>query len=236
MSSEIAVQNIGSQRMVVPHGEMHNVPRVSPILCTPVLEYAAPKIKLSSKSFHPIQKEYGHIVFWTTFKMVGRYMMPMNSWKVYINRENEGEVICPNCGKTKIINVSNHRISQKPIRVKCQCSHSFNIVLEYRRYHRKTVNIPGKLFQRQSTTPVDDVMITSISVVGVGFEIKSAMGVKVDEVYDIVFTLDDDLDSMVREEVMIKRIEGTFVGAEFTDQDKYHHELDFYLTTQIFSP
>ena len=162
-------------------------------------------------------------------------MVPMNPWKVYINRENEGEVICPNCGKTKTINVANHRLSQKPIRVKCQCGHSFSIVLEYRRYHRKTVSIAGKIFPRFSNTPLDDVMVTSISVVGVGFEVKSTLNVKIDDVYEIVFTLDDDFESVFREEIAIKRIEGTFIGAEFLDQDKYHHELDFYLSALVFS-
>ena len=159
----------------------------------------------------------------------------MTPWKVYINRENDGEVICPNCGKTKTINVSNHRLSQKPIRVKCQCGHSFSIVLEYRRYHRKTVSIPGKIFLRLASTPLDEVTVTSISVVGVGFEIKSTLNIKLEDVYEIAFTLDDDDASLVREEIVIKRIEGTFIGAEFLDQDKYHHELDFYLSPQVFS-
>jgi hypothetical protein len=160
----------------------------------------------------------------------------MNPWKVYVNRDNEGEVVCPSCRKTKIINVANHRLSQKPIRVKCQCGYSFSITLEYRRYLRKQVNIPGKLFRRQSSTPLEDVVVTSLSVVGVGFEVKSALGIQIEDVYEIVFTLDDDFDSMVREEIVVKRIVDNYIGAEFADQDKYHHDLDFYLSAQLFAP
>jgi hypothetical protein len=160
----------------------------------------------------------------------------MSPRKVYINRDSEGEVVCPNCRKAKTINVANQRITQKPIRVKCQCGHSFSIVLEYRRYHRKTVNFPGKIFSRQSGNPLDDILVTSLSVVGIGFEIKSPLGLRLEDAYDIMFTLDDDFASAVREEVIIKRIEGNYIGAEFADQDKYHFELDFYLTSHLFAP
>jgi hypothetical protein len=97
------------------------------------------------------------------------------------------------------------------------------------------VSMPGKIFLRQSGTPTEDIVITSLSVVGVGFEIKTIREIKAEDVYDIAFTLDDDLDTTVREEIVVKRVDGNYIRAEFADQEKYHYELDFYLTPQLFA-
>jgi uncharacterized Zn-finger protein len=156
--------------------------------------------------------------------------------KVYINDEQEGEIICPRCKKKKTINVSNRRIPQKPIKIKCYCGHTFNIELEYRKHHRKIVNIPGKIFQRYSNKEIDDVIVISLSVTGLGFETRSLSDIKINDLLEIEFTLDDDFDSIVREEIVVKRVEGNFIGAEFFDQDKYHYELDFYIMPQLSIP
>jgi hypothetical protein len=152
--------------------------------------------------------------------------------KIFVNSANEGDIVCPKCEKTKTIHLSNDRVITKPIRVKCNCGYSFSIVLEYRNYHRKIVNIPGKLFHLQ-TRAETDIVVTSVSVVGVGFELKSAFSLRVNDVHQIVFTLDDSTDSTIREEVIIRRINGKNIGAEFFDQEKYNFELDFYIMSQF---
>jgi hypothetical protein len=164
----------------------------------------------------------------------------MNTKKIYINTDNEGQIVCPSCHKAKTINVANYRNPLKPIRVKCQCGHNFSITLEYRKANRKTVNIPGKLFHKQSSRHIADVVVTSLSIAGVGFELKSHIGIKVvikpDDLYEIAFTLDDNFDSAIREEIVVRRVEGNRIGAEFADQEKYHYELDFYLSAEFPVP
>ena len=164
----------------------------------------------------------------------------MNTKKIYINPDNEGQIVCPSCKKTKLINVANYRNPEKPIRVKCQCGHNFTITLEYRKCHRKTVNIPGKLFQRQSSRHIAEITVTSLSIAGVGFELKSHIGIKAiikpEDLYEIAFTLDDNFDSAIREEIVVKRVDGNRIGAEFADQEKYHYELDFYLSSEFHVP
>jgi hypothetical protein len=120
--------------------------------------------------------------------------------------------------------------------VKCNCGYSFTIVLEYRKYYRKTVNIPGKLVHIQTGEDIAEIVVTSISVVGVGFELKSTGSVTANGVYYIVFTLDDSLESMIREAIVVKRVNGNIIGAEFCDQEKYNYELDFYIMSQLSVP
>ena len=156
--------------------------------------------------------------------------------KIYVNNANEGEIVCPKCEKTKTIHLSNDRIPQKPIRVKCNCGYSFSIVLEYRKYYRKTVSIPGKLVHIQTGEDIAKIVVTSLSVVGVGFEVKSTGSVTANGVYYIVFTLDDSLESAIREAIVVKRVSGSNIGAEFCDQEKYNYELDFYIMSQLSLP
>ena len=146
-----------------------------------------------------------------------------------MNSENEGEITCPNCEKKKIINVASYRIVKKPIKVKCYCGYNFSVVLEHRRYHRRNVTIPGKLFQIQSKKEFDDILIKSISVTGIGFEIKSLRNIKVGDTFEIAFTLNDNFNSAVREQIVVKRVQGNVIGAEFLDKDKYNYALDFYV-------
>jgi hypothetical protein len=51
-----------------------------------------------------------------------------------------------------------------------------------------------------------------------------------------VFTLDDNLDSTIREQIVVKRVNGRNIGAEFSDQEKYNYELDFYIMSQLSLP
>jgi hypothetical protein len=157
----------------------------------------------------------------------------MEPIKVYMDSENEGEIICPNCENKKIISVANNRIATKPIKVKCRCGYSFSIVLEHRRYQRRNATIPGKLFHADSKKEVDDILIKSISVTGIGFETKSIRGIKVGDTFEIAFLLKESFDSAVRESIVVKRVQGNFIGAEFSDQDKYNYELDFYVMPQL---
>jgi hypothetical protein len=142
-----------------------------------------------------------------------------------MDSENEGEITCPN-----------YHIAKKPIKVKCRCGYNFSIILEHRRYHRRSVTIPGKLFQISSKKEVDDILIKSLSVTGIGFEMKSLPAMKVGDSFEIVFTLDDNFESSVREQITIKRVKGNFVGAEFLDKDSYNYELDFYVMQQFAMP
>jgi hypothetical protein len=156
--------------------------------------------------------------------------------KVLINPDNEGEIICPVCGKARTVNVSSHRIPQKPVKVKCACGATFNILLEYRKYHRKKVKFQGKLMDAVSRAVLHEITVTSLSVTGIGFEIHVPYTFAVNDSFAVEFTLDDDLDSVVQEDIIVRRINGNFIGAEFSDQDKYNFELDFYITAHASLP
>jgi len=83
---------------------------------------------------------------------------------------------------------------------------------------------------------MDNILIKSISVTGIGFETKSLRGIKVGDAFEIAFLLKDSFDSAVRESIVVRRVQGSFIGAEFLEKDKYNYELDFYVMPELSIP
>lgn len=52
----------------------------------------------------------------------------------------------------------------------------------------------------------------------------------VGEIYEISFSLDDQYESDIKEEIRIKYVKNREIGAEFTEEEKYNYDLDLYLT------
>lgn len=148
---------------------------------------------------------------------------------VFTGGADTGTITCKQCGKTKTIDVSHFRNIRKYIKVKCACGTIFDILLESRRYHRKKVWLKGKLFKDQSNCPVDDIVVTDISMGGIRF-LTNLKGINFGDTYHIEFSLDDEFKSHVKEEIVIKYIKNSEVGAEFAESEKYNYDLDFYLT------
>jgi hypothetical protein len=106
--------------------------------------------------------------------------------------------------------------------------------MEDRKYHRKNVNIPGKLLDVDSKEEVAEIRVTSLSVDGFGFIMVSQSDIQIDDVFEITFKLDETVNINVSEKIIIKSSKDYSIGAEFYEKDKYSFELDFYLTP--FSP
>ena len=153
--------------------------------------------------------------------------------RIYLNENRQGVVTCVHCDAKRTINMSSytdHYLGEKPLKVKCSlCNKTFYVKFDLRRYHRIHVNFPGKIVYFQSEKDVDDITIVSLSLGGVGFVINNNFDIKTDDVYEIKFQLDDEHSSIIYEEIVIKRVDGRFVGAEFYHSDRYNHELDFYI-------
>jgi len=83
-----------------------------------------------------------------------------------------------------------------------------------------------------SRKELSNVVVISLSINGVGFIMSNNDILNRSYIYDLVFHLDDDNHSIICEEIVIKRVNGLFVGAEFYYNDRYNYELDFYITSE----
>ena len=153
--------------------------------------------------------------------------------RIYLNEERQGVVTCGHCGVKRAINMANYTnecLGNKPLKVKCNtCNKVFHVKFNLRHYHRIDVAFPGKLSRVHAAKALDEVTITSLSLGGVGFTINANLAIKCADIYSIQFQLDDEERSVICEEILIKRVDRRFVGAEFYHSEKYSHELDFYI-------
>jgi hypothetical protein len=158
--------------------------------------------------------------------------------RVYLNENHQGVVTCVHCGVKHTINMSSYTddyLGEKSLKVKCSmCNKTFYIKFDLRKYHRIDINFPGKIFYFQSEKEIDDITIISLYLGRVGFIINSGLNIKNDDIYGMKFQLDDEYGSVICEEIIIKRVDGCFVSAEFYHSDRYNHELDFYITAKLW--
>ena len=77
-----------------------------------------------------------------------------------------------------------------------------------------------------------NVQIISLSIGGISFILTQDISINIGDVFDIQFVLDDDGQSMIHEEIIVRRTNGSCIGAEFSHHDTYKYELDFYISAR----
>ncbi|MGE3540572.1 MAG: hypothetical protein AB7N91_24420 [Candidatus Tectimicrobiota bacterium] len=159
-----------------------------------------------------------------------------DTMRVYLNEGRQGVITCLYCGQKRRINMSNykdHHIGGRALKVKCSvCGRIFHVRFDFRRYHRLSVQLVGKLLRLNTQEEIEAITVTSLSVGGIGFLLENPQEVQCGQRYGVSFHLDDAQHSLICEDILVKRIEGNFIGAEFYQSDKYNYELDFYIMSE----
>lgn len=172
---------------------------------------------------------------------------------IYVTQDNKATISCPNCGKTKEVDVSKYMDIEKPVKIKyrfkcdkCNCGtrdcqgcdikdcsfdHQNTVLLERRKFYRKSVNLNGKC--RPNKGKEVTVVITDISRTGLKFKLYMYnKEINIDDRLEIEFNLDDRSSTSIQKEVLVRKINGLSVGAEFTTVQPYNRidqAIGFYL-------
>ena len=158
---------------------------------------------------------------------------------VHLDTQRCGVVTCPKCGVTRAVNLAHYEgeLGGKVLKVKCAaCATVVNVRFDFRHHHRIAVRLLGTLLQRGTKHVLASLTVTSLSVSGAGFTLCSPLPVHPGEPYDIIFFLDDTNHTLIFETVVMRRVQGREVGAEFCLEDSYHSALDFYLMDALLDP
>jgi hypothetical protein len=158
---------------------------------------------------------------------------------VYLDAHRCGAVTCPKCGVTRAVNLAHYKgdLGGKVLKVKCAtCATVVNVRFDFRRHHRVAVRLPGTLLQCGTKHILTTLTVTSLTVSGVGFTLRTPLPVRSGERYDILFFLDDADHTLIFETIVMRRVEDREVGAEFRLEDSYHSALDFYLMDALLNP
>ena len=158
------------------------------------------------------------------------------STRVYLDANGEGTITCIACGVKRSINMNKYGggIGGKTLNAQCRaCSAVFRATFDFRRHGRVHVHLPGRLLQLRTREEVEPIVVTSLSMKGLGFVTAPGMSIGVGDKYEVVFVLDDEDQSVLFEEIVITRVRGTRVGASFSPSHYANHDLIFFVMFEM---
>ena len=106
--------------------------------------------------------------------------------------EGASKITCPHCEKSKFIPNAQLRVLNRMLRAKCTCNNVFELRVNRRSFPRKAVRFEGELFFQGASEKVASIVITSLSVGGLGF-IAEDLHPQVGDIFTISFCLDDEI-------------------------------------------
>jgi PilZ domain len=149
---------------------------------------------------------------------------------IYAGAANHVTIICPKCGLKKNINVTKFKETHKRLKAKCKCGEVFPLSLEFRRYHRKIVQLTGEYFV-QDKDEKGEVLIKDISMTGINFEALKPHNIAKHDTVELKFTLDNPDKTELNTLVKIMWVSDLNFGGHFIDQNRFKQDLVLYLTT-----
>ncbi|ETW93033.1 MAG: hypothetical protein ETSY1_41015 [Candidatus Entotheonella factor] len=138
------------------------------------------------------------------------------------------QVTCPYCQRSRSIPNTQLQSLRHALRAKCSCENVFELVVNRRCFPRKDVRFEGELSLQGASERLAEIVVTSLSVGGVGFLVEG-LAPQVGDIFTIAFSLDDDVKTEVREDIIVRNLRGEVTGAEFIGHGTYNFDLDFYL-------
>ncbi len=151
--------------------------------------------------------------------------------EVFVHNKMVVSFACPVCKLEKEIAVERIKdVYHWNVNATCRrCAHKFKVSFNFRKYYRKESYLHGLLFESfDSIAPVCDVIVTDISLTGVGFE-SNDCNFDIGTVLVLRFILDDEQGSRVEKKISIESIRGKKVCALFLDEKGFDKILGKYI-------
>jgi c-di-GMP-binding flagellar brake protein YcgR len=171
--------------------------------------------------------------------------------KLFANHEGKASFTCPQCGRSKIFDVSAYIKTDKAVRFKCRCACGYKdlVLLERRKYYRKNIGLPGVYFLNKKEREKSDLSgidfsyckkgtgkkmeVVNLSRTGLQFRTNGIPEFDLGDVITVEFILDDKNRSLISKKVKIIHINGKdIIGADFFSPDSTDSsstEINFYL-------
>jgi hypothetical protein len=157
--------------------------------------------------------------------------VPMTTQKVFIGSKTMVEVVCPQCDRSLTISVDKIQNVGNPVRARCACGIQFTVVFERRANYRKPTGLFGRFARKvDSELQAGEIVIDNLSRGGLCMTVPENVKLKVGEVMRIDFRLDNNEQTLIRVQVVIKNIHRSSIGAEFYSLEEHTRKLlSFYL-------
>ena len=141
--------------------------------------------------------------------------------------------VCPQCSRSKTVNVSKYAHLDKLIKVnvKCPCGHAYTSILEKRKQYRKETHLSGTYIHYLNGRPANRGLMTvkDISANGMKLKLNVELVCDIDDHLDVEFHLDDRYRTLIKKRVIVKNLSGSYIGVEFGPTEVLDKALGFYL-------
>ena len=153
--------------------------------------------------------------------------------KVYLTSKQMATFSCPQCARSKTVDVSQYATLEKMIKinVKCPCGHTYKAILEKRRQYRKETNLAGTYIHLIDGQPRDRGLMTvkDLSTSGMKLQLNVKQNFAIGDQLQVEFHLNDTHRTLIRKTVIIRNQREQFIGAEFAPFETVDQALGFYL-------
>lgn len=149
---------------------------------------------------------------------------------VYVDDTNQASIICPECGFSKNVDITNFKSTQKRAKAKCGCGESFRFTFEFRKNFRKSVRLPGEYIVKGSGEK-GDVIIRDLSLTGIRFESLTSHQISTNDILEVKFKLDNSVRSEVHKPAKVVWLRDRTVAAHYIETKLFEKDLGFYLRT-----
>ena len=153
--------------------------------------------------------------------------------KIYITSKQMATFSCPQCNRSKTVDVSKYAALDKVVKVniKCPCGHSYKAILEKRRHYRKETNLPGTYVHFIDGQPRNRGLMTvrDLSTAGMKLRLNVKQSFAIGDQLRVEFHLDDAHRTLIRKTVIIRNQRDQFIGVELAPFEAVDKALGFYL-------
>lgn len=168
--------------------------------------------------------------------------MGENMEKIFVDKQDMAVFRCPHCGFTRHFNASGYRDKDSRVKIKCQCGEVVPVLIEFREFFRKRVELFGHGMVLSTITGRSmlhrtkekfAIKVEDLSMNGLRFGLVSDFGkdldeLAVDDVLSVQFRLDNRSRDLIERKAVIRNVYGSSYGVSFI-RAEYDKELGFYL-------
>lgn len=154
--------------------------------------------------------------------------------KTYVRPDNTAVLTCPHCTMQKVILADAFKGQKHKLKVKCSCQKVFVVNLEFRSRVRKKIYLRGTYINHSLNDSSGILFVQDISVTGLAFTRVDVKKFKAGDELTVEFALDDEYNTEISKEVIVKDVRQNSIGCEFeTSEDAFGSPLGYYVISQL---
>ena len=148
--------------------------------------------------------------------------------KIYVDNSNQVKILCPKCGLEQTKNVFKFKDSHKRLKATCKCGEIFRSNLDFRKYHRKNVQLAGE-YLIQGKDEKGEIVVEDISMRGIRFSCLKPNHISRDDIVELKFNLNTPIEMEINPTIVIKWTTDRNIGGLFLGPNSLKQDLGFYL-------